>query len=109
MKGVANRLHFLEVHMIERHVTFEVLSDKTDAFEHFFIHEYRPAMSHMAGFVRADLLRESEAPQNYQMVLRFDSLDSAAAWRASAEHKALSPILKSYYSSSNLQVYQVIA
>ena len=95
--------------MIERHVTFEVLIDKADAFEHFFVHEYRPAMSSTAGFVRADLLRESEAPQKYQMVLRFDSLESAAAWRASAEHQALSPTLKAYYSSSYLQVYDVVA
>jgi len=94
--------------MIERHVTFEVLIDKADAFEHFFVHEYRPAMSHMHGFVRADLLRESEAPQNYQMVIRFDSPESATAWRASAEHQALSPNLKAYYSSSNLLVYQVV-
>jgi heme-degrading monooxygenase HmoA len=95
--------------MIERHVTIEVLITEADAFEHFFVHEYRPAMSHMAGFVRADLLRESEAPQNYQMVIRFDSPESAAAWRASAIHQALSPNLKAYYSSSHLQVYQVVA
>jgi heme-degrading monooxygenase HmoA len=94
--------------MIERHVTFEVLIDKADAFEHFFVYEYRPAMSHMQGFVRADLLRESEAPQNYQMVIRFDSPESATAWRASAEHQALSPNLKAYYSSSHLLVYQVV-
>ena len=95
--------------MIERHVTIEVLVDKADAFEYFFVHEYRPAMSHMAGFVRANLLRETEAPQNYQMVIRFDSPESAAAWRASAEHQALSPNLRTYYSSSQLQVYQVVA
>jgi len=94
--------------MIERHVSFEVLIDKADAFEHFFVHEYRPAMSHMAGFVPADLLRESEAPQNYQIVIRFDSPETAAAWRASAEHQALSPNLKTYYSSSQMQVYQVV-
>lgn len=95
--------------MIERHVTFEVLIDRADALEHFFVHEYRPAMSHMVSFVRADLLRESEASQNYQIVIRFDSPESAADWRASAEHQALSPNLKTYYSSSQLQVFQVVA
>jgi antibiotic biosynthesis monooxygenase (ABM) superfamily enzyme len=95
--------------MIERHVTFEVFLDKAAAFENFFVNDYRPAMSRMAGFVRADLLRESEAQQNYQMVIRFDSPESAAAWRASADHQALSPVLKAYYSSSHLLVYKVIA
>ncbi len=48
--------------MIERHVTFEVLQGKEDAFEQLFIQEYRPAMSRMAGFVRLELLRASEVP-----------------------------------------------
>ncbi len=95
--------------MIERHVTFEVLQGKEDAFEQFFVQEYRPAMSRMAGFVRLELLRASEAPSNYQMVIRFETLETAAAWRASPEHQALSPKLKVLYSGSRVQVYEVIA
>ena len=66
-------------------------------------------MSRMAGFVRVDLLRESEAPSIYQMVICFESLEAAAAWRASPEHLALSPKLKALYSASQVQVYKVIA
>jgi heme-degrading monooxygenase HmoA len=95
--------------MIERHVTFEVLNGMADAFENFFIEKYRPAMSSMAGFVRVELLRLQESPLTYKMLIRFDSLESAAAWRASAEHLALSPDLKTMYSSSQVQIYQVVA
>jgi len=95
--------------MIERHVTFEVLQGKEEAFEQFFVHEYRPAMSRMAGFVRLELLRESEAPSSYQMTIRFETLETAAAWRSSPEHQALSPKLKALYSGSQVQVYEVIA
>lgn len=95
--------------MIERHVTFEVLQGKEDAFEQFFVAEYRPAMSRMAGFVRVELLREQEAPARYQMAIRFDSVETAAGWRASPEHQALSPRFKALYSSSQVQVYDVIA
>ena len=95
--------------MIERHVTFEVLQGKEEAFEQFFVQEYRPAMSRMAGFVRLELLCESEAPSNYPMLIRFDSLESSAAWRASTEHQVLSPKLKALYSASHVQVYEVIA
>jgi heme-degrading monooxygenase HmoA len=90
--------------MIERHVTFEVLQGKEEAFEQFFVQEYRPAMSRMAGFVRLELLRESETPANYQMLIRFDALESAAAWRLSHEHQVLSPKLKTLYSGSHVQV-----
>lgn len=95
--------------MIERHVTFEVLSDKAVDFENIFINEYKPAMSSMAGFVRVELLREHESPLNYQMVIRFESFETADAWRASPEHQALSPRLKALYSKSHLLVYQVVA
>ena len=95
--------------MIERHVTFDVLSDKTTAFETFFIQEYRPAMSSMPGFVRLELLRHQDTPTQYQMLIRFESIEAAAGWRASPEHQALSPRIKELYHSSQLQVYQVIA
>ena len=95
--------------MIERHVIFDVLSDKTGAFEEFFVREYRPAMSHMPGFVKVELLRHLETPTQYQMLIRFETLEAAAGWRASPEHQALSPRIKELYHSSQLHVYQVIA
>jgi len=94
--------------MIERHVTFEVFSDKTQAFEKLFGEEYRPAMVSMSGFIKVDLLREQGKPNIYQMVIRFESAEYAAGWRASPEHQSLSPKLKSLYSESQLQVYEVI-
>jgi antibiotic biosynthesis monooxygenase (ABM) superfamily enzyme len=95
--------------MIERHVTFEVLSDKTAAFEEFFIQEYRPAMSRMPGFVRVELLRLQDSATQYQMIIRFETVEDAAGWRASPEHQELSPKIKELYHTSQLQVYQVIA
>lgn len=95
--------------MIERHVTFDVLSDQTNNFEQFFINQYRPAMVRMPGFVRVDLLRLQESLTQYQMVIRFDTAEAASGWRLSTEHQELSPKLKTFYSASQLQVYQVIA
>jgi heme-degrading monooxygenase HmoA len=95
--------------MIERHVTFDVLSDRTADFEQFFTREYRPAMSSMAGFIKVELLREQGSSTVYQMVIRFDSIEAAAAWRASSQHQVLSPKLKALYSSSQLRVFEVIA
>ena len=95
--------------MIERHVTFEVLSDHAEAFERFFTQEYHPAMSRMLGFMRVDLLREQDDPLRYQMVIRFETSEAATAWRNSPEHQALSPRLKAMYSASQLTVYEVLA
>lgn len=95
--------------MIERHVTFEVLPRKTHEFEQLFIEEYRPAMASMPGYVSVDLLREHEKSTVYHMVIRFQSLENATAWRASAAHQSLSPKLKALYSESQLQVYEVVA
>ena len=95
--------------MIERHVTFDVFPEKTGEFDKLFVEEYRPAMASMPGYVKVELLREQDDPHRYQMVIRFDSLDSAAAWRNSQVHQALSPKLKSLYSASQLQVYDFIA
>jgi antibiotic biosynthesis monooxygenase (ABM) superfamily enzyme len=94
--------------MIERHVTFEVFPDKTQDFEKLFGEEYRPAMASMPGFIKVDLLCEQDKPNFYQMVIRFETADYAAGWRASPEHQALSPRLKSLYSESQLQIYEVI-
>jgi heme-degrading monooxygenase HmoA len=94
---------------IERHVTFHVLPDKTETFEQFFQSEYRPAMAQTAGFIKAGLLKDTENPQDLTMVLRFDSLESAAAWRASKRHASLKPALKSLYEGSELKVFEVLA
>lgn len=95
--------------MIERHVTFSVLPDRCAEFEKFFVEKYRPGMSTMAGFVKVELLREAEQPTQYQMVIRFESLETAAEWRNSAVHKSLQPEFKTLYGESKLQVYDVIA
>ncbi len=94
--------------MIERHVTFAVLPGKGPEFESLFIKAYRPAMSVMPGFVKAELLQEQESPDHYQMVIRFESAETAAGWRNSEAHKALQPELKALYSTSRLEVYEVV-
>jgi heme-degrading monooxygenase HmoA len=95
--------------VIERHVTFHVLPDKCLEFERFFSEEYRPAMSAMPGFVRVELLRQAEESAQYQMVIRFESAETAAGWRASAAHQSLGPRIKALYGDSQLQVYEVVA
>ncbi|OGQ09427.1 MAG: hypothetical protein A2026_03990 [Deltaproteobacteria bacterium RBG_19FT_COMBO_46_12] len=95
--------------MIERHVTFNVIPGKENDFETLFKEEYSIAMSKQPGFVSVVLLKEHEKEAVYQMVIRFQSLETAAAWRDSAEHKALSPKIKALYSESSIQVYEVIA
>ncbi len=94
--------------MIERHVTFNVISGKEKDFENLFKAEYSIAMARQPGFVSVTLLKEHEKEAVYQMVIRFQSLETAAAWRDSADHKALSPKIKSFYKDSTVQVYEVI-
>jgi heme-degrading monooxygenase HmoA len=95
--------------MIERHVTFNVLPDKPGEFENLFTKKYRPAMSAMPGFVKVELLREQEDSTQYQMVIRFESMETAAGWRTSNAHIALKPEIKALYDGSKLVVYDVIA
>ena len=95
--------------MIERHVTFSVLPDKASDFERLFVAEYRPAMAAMPGFIRVDLLRLPDDPTQYQMLIRFESAETAAAWRSSPAHQSLQPKIKALYGESHLQVYDVIA
>ncbi len=94
--------------MIERHVTFNVIPGKEGDFETLFKKAYGIAMSKQPGFVSLVLLKEHEKEAIYQMVIRFQSLETAAAWRDSAEHKALSPKIKALYKESIVQVYEVI-
>lgn len=95
--------------MIERHVTFNVLPGKEQAFERLFVEEYKPAMSSMPGFVKVELLRQQEDPTQYQMVIRFESLETAANWRNSDPHQALKPKIKALYNGSSVKVYDVVA
>ena len=95
--------------MIERHVTFNVIPGKEKDFEALFKEGYGAAMSRQPGFVSVTLLKEHEKEAIYQMVIRFQSLETAAAWRDSEDHKALSPRIKAYYGASTVQVYDVIA
>lgn len=94
--------------MIERHVTFHVLPGKAEEFAKFFEQEYRPAMEKIEGFVQAGLLRVAEVDHDFMMTLRFESLEAAAAWRASAVHQELKPHLKSLYNGSELLVLEVV-
>ena len=95
--------------MIERHVMFNVLPGREQDFEELFTAEYRPAMAGMPGYVKLELLVEQENPTQYQMVIRFESLETAAGWRNSDVHQALKPKIKTLYDGSKLQVYDVIA
>ncbi len=94
--------------MIERHVTFNVIPGKETDFETLFKTAYRIAMSKQPGFVSVALLKEQDKEAVYQMVIRFQSLETAAAWRDSAEHKALSPRIKALHKESTVQVYEVV-
>ena len=94
--------------MIERHVTFNVIPGKEKDFEKLFKEEYSVAMSKQVGFVSVTLLKEHEKEAVYHMVIRFQSLETAAAWRDSADHKVLSPKIKTLYKESTVQVYEVI-
>jgi heme-degrading monooxygenase HmoA len=95
--------------MIERHVNFEVIPEKSGQFEDFFKEQYRPAMGKSDGFVSVELVQEMEKPARYQMLIRFESLEQAAAWRNSEAHKALSPVLKGFYTASDVTVYKLIS
>lgn len=95
--------------MIERHVTFNVIPGKEKDFEKLFKEEYSVAMSKQPGFVSVTLLKEHEKEAVYQMVIRFQSLEAAAAWRDSADHKTLSPKIKALYKESTVRAYEVIA
>jgi len=95
--------------MIERHITFSVLADRTGEFERFFAQDYGPAMAQSPGFVRVELLREAEDATTYQMVLRFRDADASLAWRTSPVHQGLQPALNALVSSSVVQGYLVVA
>ena len=94
--------------MIERHITFAVLPDRTGDFERFFADDYRPAMAGTPGFLSAELLREADSQTRYQMVLRFADAEGSAAWRNSEIHGALQPALEGLHAGMTIQGYEVI-
>jgi len=95
--------------VIERHITFDVQADKTEAFERFFADEYRPPMTVSPGYVSVGLLREMDSATRYQMVLRWEDADAAAGWRTSEVHQALQPALEALHDGMAIQAYEVIA
>jgi antibiotic biosynthesis monooxygenase (ABM) superfamily enzyme len=95
--------------MIERHVTFNIIPGKEKDFETLFKGAYCIAMSKQPGFISVALLKEHDKEAAYQMVIRFQSLETAAAWRDSVDHKGLSPKIKALYKESTVQVYEVVA
>lgn len=95
--------------MIERHVTFDVIPGKEAAFEELFRTRYSTAMAKQPGFVSVGLVRQQDQPTRYEMLIRFQSLEAAAGWRASEEHKALSPEIKTLYTASSVIVFDVVA
>ena len=94
--------------MIERHITFNVHPDRTEAFERFVAGQYGPTMAEAPGFVRVELLREMGNATRYQMVLRWQDGDSATGWRTSEAHQALQPALTELFSDNEIQAYDVI-
>jgi antibiotic biosynthesis monooxygenase (ABM) superfamily enzyme len=94
--------------MIERHVTFNVIPGKAGAFEALFETAYSSAMASQPGFVSATLFKEQKKAAFYQRGIRFQNLETAAAWRDSTDHQALSPAIKALYTASSVQAYDVI-
>ena len=95
--------------MIERHVTFDVLPDRTTEFERFFAEQYRPPVLKMPGLIECLLLRESDNPLRYQIVFRWGTADDAVAWRTSEIHQALQPALGALHSGMTIVAYQKVA
>jgi heme-degrading monooxygenase HmoA len=85
-----------------------MLPNRVDEFTRFFEEEYRPAMAETEGFLKAELLQDMEHDHDCMMVLRFESLDAAASWRASSLHEELKTPLKSLYDGSELKVFEVV-
>jgi heme-degrading monooxygenase HmoA len=95
--------------VIERHVTFRLLPGRAQALAEFFRAEYGPALARQPGFHGAELLEPEEIPDTVVLLLRFRDGDAARGWRESADHRALSPRLKSMVEHSEVRVHQVLA
>jgi heme-degrading monooxygenase HmoA len=95
--------------MIERHVSFAVLADKTADFERFFAEQYRPPVLAMRGLIECVLLREAERADRYQMVFRWETAEDAVAWRTSPVHQALQPALNDLHAGMEIVAYTKVA
>jgi heme-degrading monooxygenase HmoA len=95
--------------MIERHISFAVLPDKTADFERFFVEQYRPPVLQMPGLIECSLLLEAEHPDRYQMVFRWETADNAVAWRTSEVHQGLQPTLNALHSGMDIVAFSKIA
>lgn len=95
--------------MIERQVTFQVIPGKEKDFEKLFKEAYSVAMARQPGFVSVSLLKEHGKESVYQFTIRFQTLEAAAAWRDSEDHKNLAPRIKPLFQESRVQIYEVIA
>jgi heme-degrading monooxygenase HmoA len=91
--------------MIERHITFDVLPDQTDAFERFIAEQYRPPVLEMPGLIECSLLREADSPTRYQLVFRWEQPDDAVAWRVSEVHRGLQPGLNALHAGMVVVAY----
>jgi heme-degrading monooxygenase HmoA len=91
--------------MIERHITFDVLPDRTDEFEHFFSETYRPPALRMPGLIECGLLRDAETPTTYRMLFRWENPEDAVAWRESEAHQALQPELRSLHNGMQISAF----
>jgi len=95
--------------VIERHVTFNVLPDRTVDFERFFVEAYRPPVLGMPGLIECTLLRESEHAERYQMVFRWETAENAVAWRVSEVHQGLQPALVELHAGMEITAYTKVA
>jgi heme-degrading monooxygenase HmoA len=95
--------------MIERHISFAVLPDKTADFERFFVEQYRPPVLEMPGLIECSLLREAEHVDRYQMVFRWETAENAVAWRVSEVHQGLQPALNGLHSGMDIVAFSKIA
>ena len=95
--------------MIERHISFDVLPDKTAEFERFIAEDYRPPVLDMPGLIECSLLRESERADRYQLVFRWEAPEDAVAWRVSEVHQALQPALAALHTGMEIVAYTKVA
>jgi heme-degrading monooxygenase HmoA len=95
--------------MIERHITFNVLADKTAEFERFIVAEYRPPAMKMPGIVECSLLREADNAERYQLVFRWEKAEDAVGWRVSEVHQGLQPALNALHSGMDIVAYTKVA
>ncbi len=94
--------------MIERHISFAVLPDKTADFERFIAEQYRPPVLEMPGLVECSLLRGAEHADRYQLVFRWETADNAVAWRVSEVHQGLQPALNALHAGMEIVAYQKV-